>query len=200
MLKNGVEAWDMRAGHMFRTLRRILEHRGEGSKAIVWAHNSHVGDAKATNVSQGDVNLGRLVRERIGEDVVALLGCGTHTGTVAAAKEWGGDLQYIPVPPSIPESHEAVAHGTGLPSFFVDLREGKCDPQLRKELVATRKERFIGVVFDPEADPESHYADALLADQFDGYIWFDETGHVKPFEIHQPKTTLQLADTYPWGL
>jgi erythromycin esterase-like protein len=199
MLKNSSDAWDMRAGHMFRSLNRIIEHRGEGAKAVVWAHNSHVGDAKATTVSQGDVNLGRLVRERFRSDV-AILGCGTYTGKVAAAKEWDGDLEFMDIPPSIPNSYEALAHGTGLSRFFLDLRAEKCDQGLRKELMATRKERFIGTIYDAEADPESHYADAILPEQFDGYIWFDETSAVKPLEIRQPKTAHHLAETYPWGL
>src|SRR5580700_9089000 len=109
MLRNSAEAWDMRAGHMFRTLKRILEHRGEGAKAVVWAHNSHVGDAKATTESQGDANLGRLAREQM-EGNVAILGCGTYTGKVAAAKEWGADVEYMDIPPSIPNSCEALAH------------------------------------------------------------------------------------------
>jgi erythromycin esterase-like protein len=200
MFKTSADSWDLRAGHMFRTLNRILEHRGEGAKALVWAHNSHVGDAKATTMSQGDVNLGRLTREKLGNDV-AILGCGTYTGTVAAAVEWNGDVQIMNLPPSIPDSYEALAHGTGLSTFFLDLREGKCDKKLREELMARRKERFIGVVYDPELDDlESHYADAMLPEQFDGYIWFDVTRAVKPFEIHQPQSPLQLTDTYPWGL
>jgi erythromycin esterase-like protein len=199
MLNNSSDAWDLRAGHMFRTLNRILEHRVEGAKAVVWAHNSHLGDAKATTVSQGDVNLGRLAREQLGSDV-ATLGCGMYSGKVAAAKEWDADVELMNVPPSIPNSYEALAHKTGLLSFFLDLRDPKCDQGLRKELMATRKERFIGAVYNPESDSESNYADAILPEQFDGYIWFDVTNALKPFEIHQPKTALQLADTYPWGL
>jgi erythromycin esterase-like protein len=188
----------MRAGHMFRTLKRILEHRGEGAKAVVWAHNSHVGDAKATTESQGDANLGRLAREQM-EGNVAILGCGTYTGKVAAAKEWGADVEYMDIPPSIPNSCEALAHETGLSTFFLDLREQKCDQALRKELMTTRKERFIGVIFDPDADPESQYADAIFAEQFDGFIWFDTTTAVRPLEIHQPNT-VDKFETYPWGL
>jgi erythromycin esterase-like protein len=184
---------------MFKTLNRILEHTGEGAKAIVWAHNSHVGDAKATTISQGDVNLGRLAREKLGNDV-AILGCGMYTGTVAASKEWDADVEIMDIPPGIPNSYEALAHTSGLSRFFLDLRETKCDQQLRKELMTTRKERFIGVIYDPKSDPESYYADAILPEEFDGYIWFDQTKAVKPLEIHQPKSALQLTETYPWGL
>ena len=184
---------------MFRTLNRILEHKGDGAKAIVWAHNSHLGDAKATTMSQGNVNLGRLAREKFGSDM-AILGFGTYTGTVAAAREWNGNVEYMDMGPSIPDSYEALAHETGLSGFFLDLREGKCDKELCQELMARRKERFIGVICNPEADLDSQYADAILPEQFDGYTWFDVTSAVKPLEIRQPKTTLQLADTYPWGL
>lgn len=200
MAKNASDSWDLRAGHMFRTLKRILEHRGEGAKAIVWAHNSHVGDAKATTISQGDVNLGRLVREKFGDDNVAILGTGMYTGKVAAAREWEADVEIMEVPPSIAESYEALAHGTGISSFLLDLRSGKCDQVLREELIKTRKERFIGVIYDPESEPDSCYASAILPDEFDGYIWFDVTTAVKPLEIHQPKTAPQLTDTFPWGL
>jgi erythromycin esterase-like protein len=207
MFKTGAESWDLRAGHMFRTLNRILEHRGPGAKAIIWAHNSHVGDAKATTISPGDVNLGRLAREKLGADAVALLGTGTYTGTVAAAREWNADVEFLQLPPPPPPpgsagSVETLAHATGRPSFFLDLRDGRVDGGLRRELMNNRrKERFIGVVFDPEtADPETYYADALLSEQFDGFLWFDVTKAVKPFEIHQPKSVLHLTDTYPWGL
>jgi erythromycin esterase-like protein len=131
---------------------------------------------------------------------MAILGCGTYTGKVAAAKEWDTDVELMDVPLSIPNSYEALAHEPGLSIFFLDLREGKCDQGLRKEPISTRKERFIGAVYDPEADSETNYADAILPDQFDGYIWFDVTSALKPFEIHQPKTALRLAETYPWGL
>jgi erythromycin esterase-like protein len=184
---------------MFKTLNRILEYKGEYAKAVIWAHNVHVGDAKATNLTHGHANLGRLVREKFGRDV-AILGCGTYTGTVAAAKEWNGDLEIMDLAPCIPNSYESLAHETGLSRFFLDLRDDKCDQELRKELKDERKERFIGVIYDPETDMESHCVDAVLPEQFDGYIWFDVTSAVKPLEIQQPKATLPLAETYPWGL
>lgn len=199
MYKNSAISWNLRAGHMLVTLNRVLEHRGGGAKAVVWAHNSHVGDSKATITSPGDVNLGRLAREHYGLDV-AILGCGTHTGKVAAATEWGGDVQIMDIPPSIPNSYEALLHETGLSTFLLDLREKKCNQELRKDLMGPRKERYIGVIFDPDEDVESYYSDANLPDQFDGYCWFDVTKAIKPLEIRQPKTAPQLAETYPWGL
>lgn len=99
------------------------------------------------------------------------------------------------VSPSIPNSYEALAHETSLSRFFLDLREEKCDQGLRKELMVTRKERFIAVIYDLEVDPESYYADAILPEQFDGYIWFDVTSAVKPLETRQPRTAHHLAGT-----
>ena len=130
----------------------------------------------------------------------AILGTGTYQGNVAAAKEWDADVEVMKLPPAIDDSYEALAHATGLSRFFLDLRVGKCDEGLRKELMATRKERFVGAIYDPEADPETLYAESRLPEQFDGYIWFDTTTAVKLMEIHQPKTAPNLADTYPWGL
>jgi erythromycin esterase-like protein len=212
MIKHSPDAWNLRAGHMFRTLKRILEHRGDGAKAIIWTHNSHAGDAKATTISKGDVSLGRLCREKIGDDKVALLGCGTYEGTFIAAREWGGDAEIMPLPPPPPPltaiemeldigpSYEALFHATRIPSWFLDLRHGKCEQKLREELLKTRKERAVGVIYDPESEPESVWQDAILPDEFDGWVWFDSTTPLKVLEIKQPKTAAQLADTWPWGL
>jgi len=186
---------------MFETLVRVLKHRGEGSKAIVWAHNSHVGDAQATSMgwSRGELNLGQLVKAVFGREVLCL-GCGTYAGTVAAAQNWDAQMQIMTVRPALEDSYEMVSHQTGIDSFWIDLREGKCDEDLRKELLKQRLERFIGVIYRPETERYSHYSMAVLPRQFDGYIWFDKTNAVKPLNVEQSKSAVEFDETYPFGL
>lgn len=149
------------------------------SKAVIWAHNSHLGDARATTMGKlrGEISLGQLCRQAFGDQVLSL-GCGTHTGTVAAADEWDSDMRIMNVDPSLPGSVEYLAHQTGIPSFLVDLREAHCDDELRKELIQEKLERFIGVIYGPETERQSHYSHVILADQFDGYIWFMRRGQL----------------------
>jgi erythromycin esterase-like protein len=201
MYYSSAESWNLRDTHMFDTLKRVLEHKGKGAKAVVWAHNSHLGDARATSMGwhRGELNLGQLAREAFGDEVVSL-GCGTHTGTVAAADEWNGEMQIMNVVPSLADSYENLAHQTGIKSFFVDLRKGHCKEELREELMKKRLERFIGVIYRPDTERQSHYSHAILPEQFDGYIWFDETTAVKALEVHQPKTPLEFDETYPFGM
>jgi erythromycin esterase-like protein len=186
---------------MFDALKRILEHKGKSAKVIVWAHNSHLGDARATSMGwyRHELNVGQLARESFGEEVVSL-GCGTHTGTVAAADEWDGDMQIMKVLPSLSDSYESLAHQTGINSFFIDLRKGKCNEELRQQLMKKRLERFIGVIYRPDTERQSHYSHTVLPEQFDGYIWFDETKAVRALEKHQPKTPLDFDETYPFAM
>lgn len=184
---------------MFETLLRLLKFRGKSSKAVVWAHNCHVGNALAMSMGSRNLkNLGQLAREKFGKDVISL-GCGTHTGTVAAAREWGSDMQIMEIPPALEESYEFLAHETGLDSFYIDLREGKCDDELRKELLKKRLQRFIGVIYYPETERDSHYSAVELPREFDGYIWFDTTSAVRPLDVHQPDTPLESNEIYPFG-
>jgi erythromycin esterase-like protein len=187
---------------MVDTLQRILHHRPL-NKAVVWAHNSHVGDARFTSMGsrRNEVNVGQLCRERLGRENVAILGCGTHTGTVAAAHEWDENMEVMSVNPSRKDSWEIVAHNTGVPRFLLDLRQEHMDPALRAALAReNRLERFIGVIYRPDTERMSHYSQAQLHKQFDGYIWFDRTAAVKPLEIIQPITPLGKEETYPFGL
>jgi len=121
-------------------------------------------------------------------------------GTVAAANEWDADMQVMNVVPSLPDSYEFLAHQTGIKSFFLDLREGKCNEELREALMKKRLERFIGVIYRPDTERQSHYSHAILPEQFDGYVWFDETKAVRALEVHQPKTSLDFDQTYPFGV
>ncbi|KAB8078555.1 erythromycin esterase-domain-containing protein [Aspergillus leporis] len=204
MYYSSASSWTLRDTHMVDTLCRTLRHRPEGTKAVVWAHNSHCGDARYTSMGtrRKEVNIGQLCRERFGRANVALIGCGTHTGTVAAAHEWDEDMEVMKVRPSRKDSWERVAHDTGIPSFVIDLRRDRIDPSLVAAFEAEplRLERFIGVIYRPDTEKISHYSAADLLNQFDAYVWFDETQALKPLEKHEPVTELGKEETYPFGL
>lgn len=195
------ESWNLRDTHMFQTLSRLLKFRGEGSKAVVWAHNSHVGDARATSMgwSQGELNIGQLCKETFGDQALCI-GCYTNTGTVAAAKQWDADMQVMTVRPGLKDSYEDLMHATGIANFTLDLRRDRCDERLRNELRRRRLERFIGVIYRPETERQSHYSSAVLPEQMDGFIWFDKTRHVAMLEVHQPHTEMEYGETWPFGL
>lgn len=185
-------SWNLRDSHMFETLKTLLAFYGPKSKAIIWAHNSHIGNAAATEMfSRGEYNLGHLCRKEFG-DLAYAIGFGTHTGTVAAASNWDSPMEIKTVLPSIPDSYERVCHETGKPSFLFNLRQSN-EMGLRKP----RFERAIGVIYRPETELASHYFQAVLPDQFDEYVWFDETRAITPFDT---KTLEDLPDTYPFGL
>jgi erythromycin esterase-like protein len=194
-------SWNLRDTHMFQTLVRILKHRGPDAKAIVWAHNSHLGDARATGMgrARGELNLGQLCREAWGDDV-RNIGCSTYTGTVAAADEWDGDMRVKRVRPGMKGSYEELMHRAGEERFLLDLRAGRCDARLRAVLMEPKLERFIGVLYLPETERQSHYSGAVLPEQFDGWVWFDETKAVRAFETHQPQTPVEMDETWPFGL
>ncbi|EER26291.1 hypothetical protein D8B26_003351 [Coccidioides posadasii str. Silveira] len=204
MYSSRADSWSLRDSHMFETLQRLLKHKPPSSKAIVWAHNSHIGDARYTSMGRhrDELNIGQLCRENLGRENVALIGCGTHTGTVTAAHNWDEDAEVMKVRPSRPDSWEYLAHQTGIPSFYLELRQGLVDPHVRQEIhkASPRLERFIGVIYRPATERMSHYSAADLANQLDGYIWFDESKGVRPLEMTQPRTPLGMDETYPFGL
>lgn len=179
MYFGGDESWNERDRHMFETLEALLDFHGPQAKAVVWAHNSHLGDARATEMGvHGQLNLGQLCRERFGE-AAHLIGFGTDHGTVAAARAWDGPMEVMRVRPAHPESYEHLCHESGVAAFFLPLREPE-RMEVREELLAPRLERAIGVVYRPESELASHYFHASLPVQFDAWIWFDETTAVHP--------------------
>ena len=196
MYHGGTESWNLRDGQMFETLQRLLEQRGPDAKIVVWAHNSHIGDALATDMggTRGQINLGQLCREAHG-DQAALIGFGTDHGTVAAASRWNGPMQRMAVRPARDDSYESLAHRTGIERFLLDLRAGHHET-LRHRLRPERLERFIGVIYKPETERQSHYAKASLSAQFDAYVWFDATEAVTPLTGDSGEPP---ADTYPFG-
>ncbi|HEY0567644.1 MAG TPA: protein-L-isoaspartate(D-aspartate) O-methyltransferase [Xanthobacteraceae bacterium] len=198
MYYGGAESWNLRDTHMFETLVSVLNARDPSAKAVVWAHNSHIGDARHTEMgaSRNELNIGQLCREHFGEEQVALIGMGTHTGTVAAASDWDGDMEIKRVNPSRADSYERQFHDAGVPRCLVDLSE---DGAAVRALKRQRLERFIGVIYRPESELTSHYADASMSQQFDGFLWFDETRAVTPLgPEHQPHDG--VPETYPFGL
>jgi protein-L-isoaspartate(D-aspartate) O-methyltransferase len=186
-------SWNLRDDHMFETLEDLMAFRGTASKAVVWAHNSHVGDAAATEMfSRGEHNIGHLCRKRFGGQMVSV-GFGTDHGTVAAASEWDGPMEIKRVRPSLPQSYERLCHLTGKPSFVLDLRS----EEVRRVLARPRMERAIGVIYRPETELASHYFQAELPWQFDEYIWFDETSAVTPLKTEEISG---MPETYPFGV
>lgn len=198
MYYGGAESWNLRDTHMFETLENLLEAHGPSAKAIVWAHNSHIGDARHTEMGavRGELNIGQLCRERFGE-AAALIGLGTHAGTVAAATDWDGDMEVKRVRPSRADSYERLCHDAGVSSFLLDLRAGQHEA-LRRRLLEPKLERFIGVIYRPETELESHYAQVSLPQQFDAFLWFDETEAVTPLGGQHARAG--VPETYPFGL
>ena len=202
MYHGSAESWNLRDQHMFDTLNMILDAKGPNAKAIVWAHNSHIGNAAFTDMGmeREELNIGQLVKEKW-DARARLIGFGTHTGTVAAADDWDEPMRIKQVRPSLPESHERMAHDSGVPRFLLDLREGEVGRELRQELAEARLERFIGVIYRPETERWSHYSEAILPKQFDAYVWFDETSAVTPLPGElRPGEHREVEETYPFGL
>ena len=197
MYQGSTKSWNLRDTHMFETLVNLLDARGPDAKAVVWAHNSHIGNAAATAMGQDhdELNIGQLCRARFG-GAAALIGLSTHTGSVAAATDWDGEMEIKRVLPSREDSYEYLAHQSGVARFLLDLSPA-AHPPLHERLRTPRLERFIGVIYRPETELQSHYARASLPQQFDALVWFDETRAVTPL----PGITLHGApDTYPFGL
>jgi len=189
-------SWNLRDTHMFETLESLLQHHGPRSRAVVWAHNSHIGDAHATEMAnRGEFNIGHLCRERFGDDAY-LIGFGTDHGTVAAASSWGAPMEIKSVQPSLADSYERLFHDTGIGQFLLPLRHAR-DPKLIDGLNRSRLERAIGVIYRPESERQSHYFEATLPQQFDEYIWIDQTHAVTPLKT---ESLSGMPDTYPFGL
>lgn len=190
------ESWNLRDGYMFDTLKTLRQFYGPDNKAIVWAHNSHIGNSAATEMSaRGELNIGHLCREEFGNDMYSI-GFGTDHGTVAAASDWDGPMEVKKVLPSRPGSYEKLFHEVGLPGFLLGLRH-IASASLRDDLSKPRLQRAIGVLYRPDTELASHYFQAVLPQQFDEYIWIDETKAVQPFAT---KELEGLPDTYPFGL
>ena len=190
-------SWNLRDSHMFDTLTSLLDHRGPESKAVVWAHNSHVGDARYTEMgARGEHNIGQLAKEEWGDEAFNI-GFGTDHGTVAAADNWGEEMTVMNVRPSHEDSVEFLMHQAGHDNFLLPLHK-KGHEKLTRKLEESRLERAIGVIYRPRTEIQSHYFQTSLPKQFDEYIWFDESRAINP--LPQRKKEKGVPETYPFGL
>jgi protein-L-isoaspartate(D-aspartate) O-methyltransferase len=191
------ESWNLRDQHMFETLQALLHRYGGRARAIVWAHNSHLGNARATSMSaRGETNVGELARDAFGHSCYSV-GFGTDHGTVAAANDWDAPVEIMRVRPAHEASYERVCHDTRLPGFLMPLRQPKTD-DVRAALLAERLERAIGVIYRPESELASHYFHASLPRQFDEWIWFDETTAIDPLPVSEQSAG--PPETFPFGV
>jgi erythromycin esterase-like protein len=198
MYRGGSASWNLRDTHMADTVDALCAHfgaRDRQTKIVVWAHNSHLGDARATELGeQGQLNLGQLLRERHGGQTY-LLGFSTYEGEVTAASDWDAEAERKRVRPALARSHEALFHALQLPQFFV-----RCDPALAALLHEPLLERAIGVVYRPQTERASHYFGARIAAQFDAVIHIDRTHALEPLDGHARREAAEPPETYPTGL
>ena len=201
MFAGRVSSWNLRDRHMVETLNAVQGHLtgqlGDSAKIVVWVHNSHLGDARATEAAaRGELNVGQLVRERHAGDC-RNLGFTTYTGTVAAADDWGGEAQRKWVRPALPGSVEELFHQVGQKEFMLSFATATRAGQV---LRAARLERAIGVIYRPETERQSHYFRARVADQFDAVIHVDDTRAVEPLERTALWETGEVPETYPFAV
>jgi erythromycin esterase-like protein len=192
--------WNLRDSHMVDTLDNLVLHfeqRKENPKAVIWAHNSHLGDARATQMSRrGELNVGQLVRERYPDEAV-LVGFTTYTGSVTAASDWGGMTERKHVLPGIEGSFERLFHECEIGNFMLRF-DGH--PEVHRPLNSGKLERAIGVIYLPETERYSHYFFADLADQFDVVLHYDHSQAVEPLDRTSEWDNAELPETFPSGL
>jgi len=201
MFRGRVASWNLRDRHMVETLEALVEHlraqRRRAVKVVVWAHNSHLGDARATELGQhGELNVGQLVREKHDRDAV-LVGFTTYSGTVTAAADWDEPAERKTVRPALPDSYEAAFHAAGVGNFTLDLRGRN---EATAALAAPRLERAIGVIYRPETERQSHYFQAVLPRQFDVVLHYDHTRAVEPLERTPLWERGEVPETFPTAL
>ncbi len=199
MYRADVSSWNLRDRHMAATLDSLadhLEHQLGRARVVVWEHNSHVGDARSTEMgTRGELNVGQLARQRYGHEC-ALIGFTTFHGTVTASSEWGGPSERKRVRPALTDSHESYLHCARGDRFWLDL----ADPTVHDAMVTPRLERAIGVIYRPDTERRSHYFHARLGDQFDAVIHLDHTSALEPLERTLLWNAGEPPETYPTGL
>ncbi len=194
MIRGDAASWNIRDRHMVQTLDRLMRHQGAGAKAIVWEHNTHVGDARATDMAgAGMVNVGELVREQHAADGVVITGYGTHRGAVIAGEYWDAPMQRMMVPPARDGSWEDLMHRAGASNKLLILEEA--GPALQER----RGNRAIGVVYEPALDERRNYAPTRLASRYDAFIFLAETRPLHPLHL-APYDRGEPPETYPWGI
>jgi erythromycin esterase-like protein len=203
MFQRRVSSWNLRDQHMAETLHALdlhLRPRERQPKIVLWAHNSHLGDARATEMGEaGEINVGQLVRERYGRDAF-LVGFTTYHGTVTAADEWDGPIERKMVREARDDSYEALFHETAAETRFSDYLLTWDDPHVLTMCSERRLERAIGVIYRPETERLSHYFYAILAAQFDAVLHFDRTSAIEPLDVTQSWIDAEPPETFPTGM
>jgi erythromycin esterase-like protein len=200
MFRGRVSSWNLRDGHMVETLEFLMAHldkQGRKPKAVIWAHNSHLGNAAATQMGErGEFNVGQLMRERHKNNAL-LIGFTSYTGTVTAASDWGDPTELKQVNPGMKGSYELLFHQAGIPDFYLSLQEPTVRETLREP---PRLERAIGVIYRPDTEFYSHYFHARLPDQFDGVFHFDTSSAVEPLDRSRYWVKGEAPETFPSGV
>ena len=195
MLQGDVESWNIRDRHMAETINRLSDFHGENSKMVIWEHNSHIGDARATDMSkQGMLNVGQLLKEQREKEGVIRIGFGTNTGTVTAASNWGGKMQTMNVPAARDGSWESLLHQSGAENKII------ISSQLRRARIFRRPldHRAIGVVYRPEQEHYGNYVPSILPERYEAFVYLDETSAIHPYPVNADAT--QMPETYPFGV
>jgi erythromycin esterase-like protein len=188
------DSWNIRDTHMMETLERLMKFHGPMAKGIVWEHNTHIGDARATDMARaGMVNIGQLAREKYGVENVYLVGFGSYKGTVIAGKEWGAPMEQMTVPEAKKESIEAILHDDfGSNCYFL------FDEEERKPFLSSIPHRAIGVVYNPENEKRGNYVPSVLSDRYNAFVFLENTRALHP--LHLKPHDEKIPETYPFGL
>lgn len=202
MVRGGGASWNVRDGHMMETLDRLLRFHGPEAKAIVWEHNTHIGDARATDMAQaGMVNLGQMAREQKGHEGVVLVGFGSHRGHVIAGEAWEAPMEKLEVPEARVGSWEDVLHRAGAGNKMLllsDFAEGEGEAHINA-FMEPRGHRAIGVVYNPEYEAWSNYVPTILPFRYDAFLYLDTTHALHPLHI-TPRASAEPPETYPWNV
>ena len=188
------ESWNVRDRHMMQTLDRLMKFHGKNAKGIVWEHNTHIGDARATNMKrQGMINIGQLAREDYGEDKIYLVGFASHSGTVIAGDEWRAPMEELEVPAARPGSIEDILHKESASDRYILFSEGISEKMYETEI----HHRAIGVVYHPETERMSNYVPSVLSKRYDALVFLDETSALHPLHMHPHNE--KVPETFPFG-
>jgi len=197
MVQGGPESWNIRDRHMTETLARLMHHHGPQARAIIWAHNTHIGDARFTDMADDSmVNIGQLVREGHADDGVLLIGFGSHHGSVIAGEEWEAPMEKMPVPPGRPDSWEDVLHEAGAEDRLLLLDEARTNEDLLEE----RGHRAIGVVYHPDSEQYGNYVPTVLPLRYDAFLFLQETQALRPLHEVKAREEGEVPETFPSGV
>lgn len=196
MIYGGPDSWNLRDSHMMETLNRLMQWHSPGAKAIIWAHNTHVGDARATDMAdEGMSNIGQMAREEHGQNDVVVVGFSSHRGTVIAGREWGAPMRQIHVPEARPGSWEDVLHRARPEDKLLLLSDMPEDAALRER----RGHRAIGVVYHPDHERRGNYVPTVLPERYDAFLFLDETHALHPLHMESHREE-EVPDTFPWSV